>query len=190
MKRTLWIAAAAALLALVVWALRPSPEPPAEPRAATAPAAPKAAAPPAPAEAAQAPAPAPAASEAPPAPSSEAPVAQLRREPKLAAEPLSDVAHELVGAWDDRGSAPELGAHRVLVAVVSPSASDAEIERLLRDARARHRDAEVLDVRVYDSAEAATRAGWVGAHQLVGEVKRNDRLRYDQMTVRGRAVTP
>jgi hypothetical protein len=190
MKRTLWIAAAAAaLLALVVWALRPSPEPAAQPPAEPAPAArmpapPPAAPPPAAAEAA------PAAPEAVATPAPEAPVAKLRREPKLAAESLSDVPHELVGAWDDRGSAPELGAHRVLVAVVSPSATDAEIERLLRDARARHRDAEVLDVRVYDSAEAATHAGWVGNQQLVGEVKRNDRLRYDQMTVRGRAVTP
>lgn len=188
MRRMLWIAAALALLAWLSWARWPALQPASEPPAAPPPSADAALPPPEPAAAA---APAPVAPETAPAPAGEAaPVARLRREPKLAAEPLSDVAHELVGAWDDRGSAPELGAHRVLVAVVSPTATDAEIERLLRDARARHRDAEVLDVRIYDSGKAAAQAGWVGDHELVGEVKRNDRLHYDAMTVRGKAVEP
>jgi hypothetical protein len=185
-SRKLGIAVALALLALLVWARWPAPEPVPEPPAAAAPAAepaaPTAVAPPSPAE--------PAAAPVPEAPAAAVPVVQLRREPKLAKEPLSDVEHELVGAWDDRGSAPELGAHRVLVAVVSPTATNAEIERLLRDARARHRDAEVLDVRVYDSGKAAAEAGWVGERKLVGELKRNDRLHYDAMTVRGKTVEP
>lgn len=178
----------AAGLGLLVWlrwpAVAPAPPPPAHEAPAGEPAPP-----PAPGAAADAPAQPEAGGEAAaPAPASE--VAHLRREPKLAAEPLSDVPHDLLGAWDDRGSAPTLGAHRVFVAVVPPAASNAEIERLLRDARSRHRDAEVLDVRVYDSAESATRAGWVGERKLVGEVKRNDRLGYDAMTVRGVSVSP
>jgi hypothetical protein len=186
-SRKAWIAVALVLLALLVWARWPERQEPAAPLAPAA----EPAAPPAPAALAPPPSPAePAAPPAPEAPAAAVPVAQLRREPKLAKEPLSDVEHELVGAWDDRGSAPELGAHRVLVAVVSPTASDAEIERLLRDARARHRDAEVLDVRVYDSGKAAAEAGWVGERKLVGELKRNDRLRYEAMTVRGAAVAP
>jgi hypothetical protein len=187
-RRRIWIGVALALLALGVWARWPVPQ---EPPAPAAPA-PEAAAAPAPAPVVLPPSPSEPAA-APPVPEEPAaavPVAQLRREAKFAREPLSDVEHELVGAWDDRGSAPELGAHRVLVAVVSPTASDAEIERLLRDARARHRDAEVLDVRVYDSGKAAAEAGWVGERKLVGELKRNDRLHYDAMTVRGRTVQP
>lgn len=191
MKRGIAIAALlAAALGLAVW-LRwpagesePAPAPPA-PAAARA-EEPEPAAPSAPA--AQAPEPPEEAAGGEAAPAGE--VAQLRREPKLAAEPLSEVPHDLLGAWDERGSAPTLGAHRVFVAVVPPAASNAEIERLLRDARARHRDAEILDVRVYDSAESATRAGWVGERKLVGEVKRNDRLGYDAMTVRGAPVKP
>lgn len=193
MKRALVGAGALAFVVLFVLLIgrqrpapeaEPVPEPPDRGTAADAPAAPAESISPA----------LPAAPEAPPepepAPAGGAPVATLRREPKLAAEPLSEVEHELVGAWDDRGSAPELGAHRVLVAVVSPAASDAEIEKLLRDARARHRDAEILDVRVYDSGVAAAQAGWLGKRKLVGEVKRNDRLGYDALMVRGRALVP
>jgi len=175
-------------VALLVWSRRPpeaesAREPPARAAMADAPAPP-------PGPALEAPRAAPEPAPEPEPAAAGAPVARLRREAKLADEPLSEVEHEVVGAWDERGDAPELGAHRVLVAVVSPNARDAEIERLLRDARARHRDAEILDVRVYDSGVAAAQAGWLGERRLVGEVKRNDRLGYDAMTVRGRAVEP
>ncbi|MEN8160369.1 MAG: hypothetical protein ABFS41_09895 [Myxococcota bacterium] len=190
MKRALWLLFSLAILAVLVWARWPEAEAPeAAPSAASETAQEPAATEAAPApevaieeavalEPEAAPAPAPAEGEA-----------NLRVDPKLAAEPLSEVPHELVGAWDDRQGEPELGKHRVLVAVVSPDASNAEIERLLRDVQARHRDAEVLDVRVYDSGKAARQAGWVGERKQIGGVKRNDRLDYEEMTVRGEPVS-
>jgi len=114
---------------------------------------------------------------------------------KLAPEPLSAVPHELVGAWDDLPDSERPGAHRAIVAVVDPNVSDKDLEQLVWDIREQHRGAEILDVRVYDSAEAASRssAGDGAAERashLVAGVKRNDRLGYDEVTVRGRNVGP
>jgi hypothetical protein len=86
------------------------------------------------------------------------------------------------------------GSHRTFVAVVDPSISDSELEGLLRDIRQRHRDAEVLDVRIYDSAQAARRPSYLDGGELrerhlVAEIKRNDRLAFESMKVRGVAVT-
>jgi hypothetical protein len=126
----------------------------------------------------------------------EAPTAQpsqashLRIEPKLAAEPLSVVPHQLFGAWDDKPDSPTVGAHRVFVAVVDPAISDADLRALVRDIRDRERDAEVLDVRIYDSPDAAGRPSWESQSKLVAEVKRNDRLGYDAVKIRGVLVQP
>jgi hypothetical protein len=114
---------------------------------------------------------------------------------KLAPEPLSAVNHELVGAWDEAPDSEEPGRHRTIVAVVDPSMSSKDLEQLLWDIRRQHEAADVLDVRVYDSAEASTRAstfdgGAERASHLVADVKRNDRLGFDRITVRGEVVGP
>jgi len=114
---------------------------------------------------------------------------------KLAPEPLSDVPHALIGAWDEAPDAVEPGTHRTIVAVVEPSTSESELEQLIRDIRRQHAGAEILDVRVYDSAEAATTGsahdgGALRAAHLVADVKRNDRLDFDQSKVHGRIVEP
>jgi len=114
---------------------------------------------------------------------------------KLAPEPMSAVPHELIGAWDDRPDSERPGAHRAIVAVVEPNISDTDLEQLVWDIRERHAGAEILDVRVYDSADAAKRSsaldgGAERARHLVAGVKRNDRLGYDEVTVRGRVVGP
>ena len=191
MKRALWLLLSLALLAALVWARWPEPEAPAaapgvvsQPTRTSAPPS----GPPEPDVASEESSEPSDVTEPAVVPEAAAGEVKLRLEPKLTSEPLSEVPHELVGAWDDRRGEPELGLHRVLVAVVSPDAGDAEIERLLRDAQARHREAEVLDVRVYDSDASARKAGWLGERRLVGEIKRNDRLGYEAMMVRGELV--
>ena len=119
---------------------------------------------------------------------------QMRVEQKLAG-PLSTVPHELLGAWDEAPGSPRPGAHRTLVALVDPDTPNADLEALVRDIRQRHRDAEVLDVRIYDSQEAATQPGYLDggalrAQHLVAELKRNDRLEYESVQVRGVAIEP
>lgn len=114
---------------------------------------------------------------------------------KLAPEPLSAVSHELVGAWDEAPDSEQPGAHRTIVAVVDPDMASKDLEQLVWDIRSRHQAAEVLDIRVYDSADAASRpstldGGAERAGHLVADVKRNDRLGFDRITVRGRVVGP
>jgi hypothetical protein len=191
-KRALWLLLSLALLAALVWARWPETEAPdAGPAVVSQPtrtSAPPSGPPDPDVASEESSEPSVDGTEPAVVPEAAAGEAKLRLEPKLASEPLSEVPHELVGAWDDRRGEPELGKHRVLVAVVSPDAGDAEIERLLRDAQARHREAEVLDVRVYDSDASARKAGWLGERRLVGEIKRNDRLGYEAMMVRGALV--
>jgi hypothetical protein len=114
---------------------------------------------------------------------------------KLVPDRLTEVPHELIGAWDDAPGSSRPGAHRTIVAVVDGSMPSRELEQLVWDIRDYHRGAEVLDVRVYDSAEAATRSsardgGGDRKSHLVADVKRNDRLGVDQITLYGRVVGP
>jgi hypothetical protein len=104
------------------------------------------------------------------------------------------VPHRLIGAFEsDIGGRP--GSLRAFIAVVDPGLSDRDLTLLARDARARHRDAEVLTVRIYDSAEAATTPSWTDGGEaqrahLVAEVTRNARSARDEIAVRGRALQP
>jgi len=112
---------------------------------------------------------------------------------KLAA--ASDVPHEMVGAWDEAPESSTPGQRRAFVVVVEPGMGDAELEALARDLRAQHRDARILNVRIYDSEKGARRAGWVDggalAHQhLVAQVSVNEGLGLDVIRVRGRRVEP
>lgn len=180
-----------ALLALFMWRGAGTPEAPtrSEPRSSKAPSVEETA----PASAAREPAPGetePALSEdETPQPGE----VLMPVEAKLVAEPLSEVPHEVLGAWDDQPDSPRLGAHRAFVAVVDPSISDSELEALLWDVRQRHRDAEVLDVRIYDSAQAARRPSYLDGGELrerhlVAEIKRNDRLVFESIEIRGTPI--
>ena len=68
----------------------------------------------------------------------------------------SDVPHELIAAYDGLEASNTEGSRRLFIAVVSPELSDAHISQLVRDLRARHQDAEVLRIRIFDSQAAAT----------------------------------
>jgi hypothetical protein len=111
---------------------------------------------------------------------------------KLLREPLSEVPHRVLGAWDERPESPEPGIHRGFTIVVDPSISTGELEVLVRDIRERHRDASVLDVRVFDSEEAVTYdhtgGGFLAGDHLVADVKRNDRIGLDSVKIRGERV--
>lgn len=112
---------------------------------------------------------------------------------KLVAEPMSPVRHEVLGAWDEARESDVPGRRRAFVLVVAPEATDAEIESLARDVRARHRDASILDVRIYDDARATLQSraldgGRLAFQHLVGEVKRNEAMDLDVIRVRGRRV--
>lgn len=117
-------------------------------------------------------------------------------DPKLAELPLSDVPHRVVGAWDEATGEPELGARRGLVLVVEPGLSDADLENLARDVLDRHRDAEMLMLRVFDSPEAAVApshldGGAFPASHLVVELSRNPLIDEGiRLRVRGRPVEP
>jgi len=114
---------------------------------------------------------------------------------KYADASLGAVPHELVAAWDDRPEHAGYGARRMFIAVVDPATDDAALETLLRDARDRHRDAEHLVVRVFDSAGAARRPSWTDqgrtrdAH-LVAELRRDVVNGREWLRVRGREIEP
>jgi hypothetical protein len=81
------------------------------------------------------------------------------------------------------------------VLTVSPGQSDASLEALARDVRARNLDARILEVRIYDDAAAAIAprvidAGQVSRAHLVAEVKRNAAANLDVVRVRGRDLAP
>lgn len=105
----------------------------------------------------------------------------------------SDVPYELLAAQDDREGEQAEGARRLFVAVVDPKLSDGQIERLVRDFRARHREAEVLRIRIFDSREAASRPSWSdgGAarrEHLVADLYREPGR--ERFLLRGREVRP
>jgi hypothetical protein len=106
--------------------------------------------------------------------------------------PMSAVPHEVVRGWGARrgGRIPGLvGAY----VVVDPSRSDQELERLARDIRDFHYDAEALSVRILDSEEAAVYdrhgdGGALAAEHLVGRVNVNERLGVNRIEIRGRVI--
>lgn len=112
---------------------------------------------------------------------------------KYAGETWSEVPHELIAAHDGQQEHEGEGARRLFIAVVEPDLPDAEVEQLVRDLRARHREAEALRVRVFDSHEAARRPSWTDggaarkAH-LVGDLYRDGER--ERLLVRGREVAP
>lgn len=111
-------------------------------------------------------------------------------EEKYAGEGWSDVPHDLLGAWDNQRRSSAIGDHRAFVLVVSPELSDAELVMLARDVRSAHLDAANLDVRVYDSREAARAGGSDARLHRVIEVARNEHLKLDVIRLRGRVVSP
>lgn len=115
--------------------------------------------------------------------------------PKYAGERFSEVPHEVIGAWDESPETTSPGRRRGIVIVVDPKISDSELETLVRDVAARHSDAEILNVKVFDSARAAATpssvdGGALAFEHLVAEVKRNDRVPSELLRVRGRALSP
>jgi len=115
-------------------------------------------------------------------------------EPHYSGRELSSVPHRVVGAWDE-DEGPGRGSHRALVLVVDPALPDAELEDLARDALARHRDAETLIVRIYDSGTAARTprfedGGRAAARHLVATVRRTPFRETDRIEIRGRVVSP
>lgn len=202
-----WIALAMIALAVgvVAWSLRPQAPPPREarnPAPAATPAGEMRDLPQAPAAETPSDAPpaselmallAPAAEPAEAPPTGAAPTVRMPVAAKLTARPLSEVEHELVGAWDDDPESADPGVHRTFVAIVDPELSTRELETLVRDIADRHRGAEVLDVRIYDSPVAAQTppnldGGRARLQHLVARIVRNDRLGYDQITVRGQPI--
>jgi len=114
---------------------------------------------------------------------------------KLAGERLSEVPHRVLGAWDEAQDSPSVGNRRAFVMVVEPDIPDAALERLARDVRDRHRDAVILDVRIYDSERAAIQpqaldGGALAFRHLVARVQKNDRVPLDVIRVRGERVEP
>jgi hypothetical protein len=112
---------------------------------------------------------------------------------KYAHEELSRVPHRLIGAWDARPEQEAPVDLRVFVLVVEPATSDAELEGLLRDAAARHRDCTYLRVQVFDSEAAARRPSWIDdgasrAEHLVAELVRMPDPTLAGLRVRGRRL--
>ena len=161
-----------------------------EPAAAAEPAPPAAGIPPQ-----AAPAPPKEAEPAPTRPPATAARLELPVYDKLVAAPLSREPHQVLGAWDEDRDAARPGARRAFVLVVSPSQSDASLEALARDVRAQNLDALILDVRIYDDADAALGpqvidSGQVARAHLVAEVKRSPAANLDLLRVRGRDLAP
>ena len=77
--------------------------------------------------------------------------------------------------------------------MVEPGLSDARVGQLVRDLRARHREAEALRIRIFDSREAATRPSWTDggatrrAHLLADLYRDGDR---ERLLLRGVEVDP
>lgn len=109
------------------------------------------------------------------------------------AELLSDVPHRVLREVRSESGADTSGDHRLFIAVVDPGLATRDLERLVRDLRAAHRRAAVLDIRIYDSEQAAL-AGRRGAGQIeerrhrVAELRRNDRLGVDVARIRGTSI--
>lgn len=121
--------------------------------------------------------------------------AQIRVQAKLVPKPLSSVSHEVVGAWDEAPDSPDPGKHRAFVVIVKPGISDAELENLARDVRDQNREAEVLDVRIFDDKAASLQGhladgGQAAFTHQIGSINRNDRIGIDVIRLRGKIVSP
>jgi hypothetical protein len=118
-----------------------------------------------------------------------------RVEKKLAPKPLSQIPYELVGAWDDAPKAAQPGEHRAFVLVVDPELSNEQLAALVRDVEAKNSDADQLDIRIYDEADAATRpryadGGAYARQHLVAQGIRHRGLHVDVIRVRGKRIEP
>ncbi|MCG8435144.1 MAG: hypothetical protein MJA83_14045 [Gammaproteobacteria bacterium] len=121
------------------------------------------------------------------------PLVEYPRAEKLTPDPLSPVAHQVLGAWDEAEDDPQPGKRRSFVLVVEPGISDSELEALARDVRSRNLEATILDVKIYDSEQAAIQPkgldGGARAHRhLVARVSRNQAVPVDRIQVRGRPL--
>jgi hypothetical protein len=121
------------------------------------------------------------------------PTVEYPRLEKLVSEPLSQVPHRVLGAWDEDHASSTPGIRRAFVMLVEPGISNAELEALARDIRLQHGDAVILDVRVYDSERAAVQSqaidgGALAFQHLVAEVKKNDRIPLDVIRVHGKRI--
>ena len=119
----------------------------------------------------------------------------LPRFEKLVAKPLSSEPHQVLAAWDEDEASSTPGERRAFVLAVSPSLSDDALAALARDVRAGNRDARLLDVRIYDDADAATGpriadSGHNARAHLVAEVQRNEAAGLDLIRVRGKSLDP
>lgn len=106
--------------------------------------------------------------------------------------PMSAIPHHVVRGWGAHGAGDVPGIVGAYV-IVAPGLTDEDLEKLARDIRAYHDDAEALAVRILDSEHAATYdrhsdAGELAAAHLVGMVNRNERLEMDRITIRGRTI--
>ncbi len=107
-----------------------------------------------------------------------------------AARPLSTVPHQVLKGWG-----ADRGAGVGLYVIVAPSLPTADLERLARDIRKYHGDADSLNVRILDSERAATYdrhldGGELLQLHLVTTVRRNGRFGVDKIEVRGLLVDP
>lgn len=107
----------------------------------------------------------------------------------------SGIPHVIVAAWDDGAEDGALGRRRALIAVVESRVPDADLERLVRDLRDSHRDAEHLLVRVFDDERAAFQPSWTdqGAMRrdhLVAELRRTGASGRERLVVRERVIKP
>src|SRR5262245_34031734 len=191
-------AAGAVWLASALWARWSAPPPPNIGVVSTYQRPEAAAAPPEPAPPAPEPPPSRVAPEPEPAPApppSAAPRLELPVFDKLVAAPLSAEPHQVLGAWDEDRDGARPGDRRAFVLAVSPGQSDASLEALARDVRARNLDAKILEVRIYDDAAAAVGprivdSGFTARAHLVAEVQRNPAAGLDVLRVRGRELAP
>ncbi|MGH0028164.1 MAG: hypothetical protein ACQGVC_00105 [Myxococcota bacterium] len=114
-------------------------------------------------------------------------------EEKYRGQSWSSVDYELVAAHDGTPEAEGEGPRRLFIAVVEPGLSDERVERLVRDIRARHRGAETLRIRVFDSKQAALTPSWTDAGDARKQHLVADFLREpgrERMLIRGREVQP
>ena len=101
------------------------------------------------------------------------------------ARPLSTVPHQVLKGWG-----ANRGAGVGLYVIVAPGLPTAELERLARDIREYHANADSLNVRVVDSEWAATfdrhlDGGELLRLHLVATVRRNERFGVDSIEIRG-----
>ena len=103
--------------------------------------------------------------------------------------PMSDVPHHVVRGWGARGSGKLPGVVGAYV-IVDPAITDDTLERLARDIRIYHLDADAVSVRILDSEQAAiydrhSDGGELAAAHLVGSLSRNSSLGIDRIEIRG-----